>query len=537
MGSWRIKNLLYQNNVPDSIDSYLFGIRDLLPAVDALLARYESTRLHDYVVRLGQSRVPGFQCNQDIISEIASYTRETLGSALGDAISEDLREMPQVLTANHHGIDTFAQSTQSNLLFSMRKRADGMPAKTVPVLACGSVPLNNLTYPRGLLIYAGGKSSEDGGICKLPVFPDSYKRKLVSVAGPYTAEMLDRARARAKKLVEEDKLRPSLESALNAVFEDLTCVGQDFPGYGRQATVVNHRFWQRLFRDRSCRSELVYIELETIVSRLLQKDLFDESTICHQLLFDPELRGRLIENLDGQRGCWQYENLLRRWSRSAAGKDINVADSALGTMFFWGVDAKGRKIPLCIVNDENKSGVYLRGIDDRGQLWTNPFTPADISRGLQDGRLLPSIFTSYLLVSIARGISCIGGYYQAEYLPIMRKAVIEILRGNSGETVKTTDAGKIRPDLYLSGMQAIGFRTDARLLPAGPLEIIASGGLSAEQYERIGEVSVLQSHIASLYDTIMDVFPRSAGLDREKNEIAKHVDDTIGQKIVTISMS
>ncbi len=507
-----------------------------MPAVEALLSRYETTKLSDYVAQLGQLNSAGFQDNQDFINEITNYTHETLGSELGEAISEDLREMPQVLTANHHGIDTFAQSTQSNLLFSMRRRVDGKPAKTVPVLACGSVPMNNLTYPRGFLIYAGMAASADGGICKLPLFPDSYKRKLVSVVGPFSAEMLARASARAKKLFEEDKLERPLESALNAVFDDFASVGHEFPSYGRQATVANQRIWQRLFRDRICRSELVYIELESIVSRLLEKDLFDKSTICHQLMFDPELRGRLIENLDGQRGCWQQEELMQRCSSSAAKGSLNGMNSAQGTMFFWGVDAKGRKIPLCIMEDANGTGVNLRGLDDSGQLWTNPFTPVDIVQGLQDGRLLPSIFTSYLLISIARGVSCIGGYYQAEYLPIMRKAVIETLRSNSGESVKTIDNGKLRPDRYLSGMQAMGLKTDGQLLPAGPLEIIASGGLHAEQYEQIGEITVLQSHIASMYDTIMDVAPQGSDFARTKNEVTKLVHDTVASKIVTISM-
>ena len=507
-----------------------------MPAVDALLARYGAMKLRDYVAQLDHPNIPGFQSNHDFISEIANYTHETLGSELGDTISEELREMPQVLTANHHGIDTFAQSTQSNLLFSMRKRLDGKPVKTIPVLACGSVPMNNLTYPRGLLIYATSAASGDGGVCKLPLFPDSYKRKLVSVAGPFTAEMLCRSRARAKKLVEDDKVDRSLESALNTVFDDFADIGQEFPGYGRQATVVNHRFWQHLFRGQSCRSELVYIELENIVCRLLEKDLFDKSTICHQLMFDPELRTRLIENLDGQRGCWQYQQPVRPCSSETAAESVSGTDLAQGTMFFWGVDAKGRKIPLCIVEDGKGARVDLRGIDDRGQLWTIPFTPADILRGLQDGRLLPSIFTSYLLVSIARGVSCIGGYYQADYLPIMQKAVIDVLRSDSGETVKSIDTRKLRPDLYLSGMQTIGLKSDGQLLPAGPLEIIACGGLDADQYQQIGEVTVLQSHIASLYDTVMDVAPRAGKCDRTKEEITKLVHDAVASKIVTISM-
>lgn len=525
-----------RDNTPGPVATYLSSIRDLLPSVDALLSRHKNTRLCDFVDQLNRQNQSGFQSNEDFFVEIANYTSETLGSEPGKAISDDLRERPQVLTANHHGIDTFGQSTQSNLLFSMRKRADGKPFKTVPVLACGSVPLNNLTYPRGFLIYGGAEINGDNGICKLPLFPDSYKRKLVSVAGPFTEEMLSRSRVRAGKLVEDGTLGSSIESALNLVFDDFSSIDQSYTGYSRQATVANNLFWRRLFRDQSCPAELVHIELESIVSRLLEKDLFDKSTICHQLMFDPELRERLIENLDGERGCWQYEKLLRRSAGSAAATGFNIKDSAQGTMFFWGIDTKGKKIPLCFIEGENGKGDELRGLDDSGQLWVYPFTPAAIARSLQDGLLLPSIFTSYLLISIARGISCIGGYYQADYLPIMQKAVMEALRCNAGATVKTINTRPLRPDLYLSGMQAIGFEVDGHLLPAGPLEIMASGGLDAEQYERIGEVSVLQAHIASLYDTIIDVIPQAGDFHRTKKEITKLVYDAVGSEIVTISM-
>ena len=507
-----------------------------MPAVDALLSRYGTAKLRDYVDQLDQPNAPGFQDNEDFIAEVTNYTRETLGPELGVAISDDLREMSQVLTANHHGLDTFAQSTQSNLLFSMRKKINGDAVKTIPVLACGSIPLNNLTYPRGFLIYASNAASGNAGICKCPLFPDSYKRKLVSVAGAFTEEMLSRSRVRAGKLAQDGTLGSSLESALNLVLDDFSSIDQTCTGYSRQATVANNLFWRRLFRDQSCPAELVHIELESIVSRLLEKDLFDKSAICHQLMFDPELRARLIENLDGERGCWQYEKLLQRSSGSDAATGFHMKDSAQGTMFFWGIDAKGRKIPLCFIEGENGKGDELRGIDDSGQLWVYPFTPVAIARSLQDGLLLPSIFTSYLSISIARGISCIGGYYQADYLPIMRKAVMQALRSNAGVTVKTINTRPLRPDLYLSGMQTIGFETDGHLLPAGPLEIMASGGLDADQYERIGEVSVLQAHIASLYDTIIDVIPQSGDFHRTKKEITKLVYAAVGSEIVTISM-
>ena len=521
-----------RTNRPDSLDAYFSGIRELLPAVDALILRHETMPLRAYVEALAESRATPWQSNHDFVAEVSSYTQEILGPALGSAIGEELQENPQVLTANHHGIDTFAQSTQSNLLFSLRKRANGAAVKTIPVLACGSVPLNNLTYPRGLLVYACNGAAGADGICKLPVFPDSHKRKLVSAAAPFDSAMLERARGRVRKMAADEKLRRTVESALGQVFDDFGQVGQDFPGYASQATVVNNRLWRRLFRGSACRSELVYIELENIASRLLQFDLFDRSTICHQLLFDPGLRRQLIEKLDGQRGCWQQEKILCRGQDPAA---AGGADSAMGTMFFWGVDAKGRQVPLCVVDRPDGSAPELAGVDDAGNDWSIPFTPDAIARELRDRRLLPSIFTSYLLIAVARGVSCIGGYYQADYLPIMRNAIVETLRGGQAET-DTVGHGGAGPDLYLSGMQAVGIRADDRLLPAGPVEIIASGGFDDDQYERIGEVTVLHSHFASMFDFVMDVAPRSHDPEQVNRDLSRLVHDRVGNKIVTISM-
>ncbi len=473
------------------------------------------------------------QCNRDFVAEVERYTRDTLGAEIGAAIAEDLRQRAQVLTANHHGIDTFAQSTQSNLLFSLRRRSDGSTAKTIPVLACGSVPLNNLTYPRGLLVYACKDAPGRGGICRLPVFPDSHKRKLVSAALPFTPEMLARARARAGKLIEDDKLIPAVGPALDTVFDEFERAGYAHPDYARQATVVNRRLWRRLFREPGCPAELVYIELESIAGRLLERDLFDPSTICHQLLFDPVLRGRLIEKLDGQRGCWQAEKLAQRASTGSAASGSGTAG---GTMFFWGVDAKGRQVPLSVVAGRGRRNPVLRGVDDGAGAWSIPLTPADISRGLADRRLLPSIFTSYLSIAIARGVDCVGGYYQADYLPAMRKAVGDTLGKGNGNSARPHAGEPDGPDLYLSGMQAVGVRAGDRLLPAGPVEIIASGGFDEEQYQRIGDVTVLQSHIASMLDFVVDVAPRGHDFRQIERQISQLLDDELGDLIVTISM-
>ncbi len=549
----KIKNQPHLTNTQTSseaLDVILRRIRDKLPAVEALLASHQDTRLSDHVARIGQSNATSFQSDQDFVAEMVSYTDTILGPDIAAAMGADLRDRPQVLTANHHGLDTFAQSTQTNLLFSMRKRMSGEPSATVPVLACGSVPMNNLTYPRGLLVYAGDNGDGRNDLIKLPIFPDSFKRKLVSVVGPFTAEMLQRAGGRVSKLADAGVLAPSLEAALKLALQDFEKIDSTFTRHSMQATLANHSLWKRLFQDSSDQSELVYVELELIASRLLQKDLLDKTTICHQLLFDPDLRKQLIDELNGQRGCWQYTDVSKQVNQKLdlESPPPSVTASGLGTMFFWGVDSKGRKVSLFVEENDQGSGVNLTGTSDSGQAFSIPFVPAEIIRGLTEGRLLPSIFTSYLLISIARGVGCVGGYYQADYLPVMRNAVHKVLKNSigkaagifagegQGHTGKGGTGERPVSDLYLSGMQAICLEADDQLVPAGPIELIASGGLTAEQFEKLGRVTVGQSHLASLSDTINDVMPHDSDLNQFHGDLMKLVSEAIKGDLVIISI-
>lgn len=519
---------------PVPVDAYLSDIRCSLPSVDAVLSRYNSMKLRDYVTELVRRRVSGFQSGQDFIDECVVYTRETLGERSAAALRDDLGRNPSVLTANHHGIDTFAQSTQTNLLFALRNGSDGELAKTVPVLACGSIPLNNLTYPRGLLVYSTGDAAGPGEIFRLPIFPDSQKRTLVSRCRPFTTEMLERARARATTALDQKQIASGLQPALNALFASLADLAQGYPDYSRQATLANNRIWQLLFNDRSMHSDLIYIELEKIVARLLRRDLFDPSTICHQLLFDRELRNALVQNLDGQRACWQFEKLAQYCSGADSGSAGSDGGAPIGTLFFWGVDGKGRSFPLCVHETTGRAPAVLRGVDSRGQAWQCPLEPDPVDQALRDGHLLPSVFTSYLAVSIARGVDCIGGYYQASYLPIMKQGVIAALNGVSRDSSHLALLTGTQPDPYLSGMQTIGISANGETRPAGPIEIIAGGGLNEARFRQIGEMTLGQAHIASLYDTILDTEPDGVDIPRAKRELAGLVHDALDGDILVV---
>ncbi len=60
-------------------------------------------------------------------------------------------------------------------------------------------------------------------------------------------------------------------------------------------------------------------------------------------------------------------------------------------------------------------------------------------------------------------------------------------------------------------MQVITTTIDGKyLIPAGPVEIIASGGISHEDCDRVKKINLLDAHLASLCDTVLDIIPQVA---------------------------
>jgi hypothetical protein len=203
-----------------------------------------------------------------------------------------------------------------------------------------------------------------------------------------------------------------------------------------------------------------------------------------------------------------------------------------GTMFFWGVDRGDRKFPLWHGTVDGPLEI-LRGVDDRGTLWEIPFTVDSIIEGLRQNMLIPSLFTSFLTIALARGMVLWGGYYQAEYLPAIQQGVLRALKKTSGYELAVETIEQVPTNGYLSGMQTV--MTEARkghLVPAGPLEIIARGGLDADELERMGALLIRDAHAASLFETVSDLVAWEPGETDWKNVLSVECHQTLRDKIV-----
>jgi len=505
-----------------------------LPVVHRAISEHGDVPLSKYLKNFFTEPVSSYQKRDDFFEAVYKYAAPLLGNSVAMRAASDLALNPVVLTANHHGAYYFSQSIQASLIFSLNILSGETAATTVPVFSCGNVPLNNSEYPRGILIYQTTSSGFEDITIKLPVFPDRLKRRMVSVTPAYDKLMIHRAETRLQKMVHERRISPSLADSLQEIFQKDYCAPSviALPNYSQQVVALNSRIWKRLFSETKDVPELICLEIEKIAATLLMSDLSNPKSLAGCVLFDPALRAQVLSRLDGVRGCWKLDKLVRRLHMNRMNETQRTAANRCGTVFFWGIDSLGRRIPLYLENNASNRDV-LRGVDDRGNVWELPYTAREIKNKLKENRILPSIFTCYLVL-LARGVICIGGYFQCVYLPEIQRSLCDALQKTGYHDVARLVTG-IPTNFYLQGMLAIMRKTEHGYLPAGPIEIIAGGGITNKDIEQMLSLTVREAHLAALFETGPDGVPSELLPENWKKHLAIDCSRILKDKVVIVS--
>jgi hypothetical protein len=479
-----------------------------------------------------------FQPNDDLLDLVHRLVTPQFGKEKARQAIHDLERMPLVLTANHHGVTYFAQDFQGNLIFALNRIHNGEAPRTLPVFACGTVPLDNLTFPLGMLYYDSAGGGPPGAPKKLSVFSNKMRRQMVSSAKPFDRAMIERARRRSQSLIAEGKISASLDAAIHALLiDDYThpkVVG--LTSYTQQATALNYRIWRRIFRTKHRMPDLFTLELEKVAIGLLEKDLTNYASLAHCVMFDTRLRDQVFNLLDGERACWRTQFLLRRLHADTDAVKNSASTAGCGTMLFWGIDERGRRVPLYL-RAVGPGKELLCGVDDRGRVYERPYTAGSLLEGLRRNELLPSIFTSLLTLSLARGVVCAGGYFQCEYLPAMQRGLVDAMQAVDGYADVARKVSSVKTDTYLSGMIAVMRRANAgRLVPAGPLEIIAGGGIDDEALSKMMALSLKDAHLGALAETIQDLPAAEKAVlpDNWRSELTQGAQQVLMEKIAVI---
>lgn len=472
-----------------------------LPKVGRIIGQYGDLSLPGYLETLvPDTGTPSYQPRKDLLEVVGQYIESLLGLEAARAAVKALEARPVVLTASHFGVEYFAQTFQGRLIFALLALKQQIP--TFLTLACGNIPLNNAVFPRGALIYQAGPENVDRLPVRLPVFPDRLKRTIVSAAPAFDRDMVDRAGASFSRMVPEQDIPPGVCDALHLILEDLyknsSVLG--LSSYSDQSVVVNHLIWKRIFKGRA--PDSICLEFERIAGRLLELDLLNPQSLAGLILFDPDLREGVLAELH----------------------------STWGPVFFWGMDEVGRKFFLNL--EAGGSGVpSFSGLDDKGRSRQWPCTPEALQAGISEGRLLPSLFLCFAVLLFARGLTCIGGYLQGEYLPAMQKGLVRALgKIRKYETLAGLVA-QARTDAYMDGMLAVMAGMGDHLVPAGPVELMA-GGMTLADMDHLSRLTVREAHLADLFDTLPDAVPADTLPQGWKRQWAKDTFQSLKDKVV-----
>ena len=505
------------------MNKYLNIVRKHLPAVDQILRQSSNVPIKDYLNSISHHPAPPFQAREDLNDIVFNLLKPLLGDSTALKIKNDFPKSPVVLTASHCGIESYAIFVQGNILFAVNALLGKTENKTVMAFSFGNVPLNNRTYPRGILLYQVNPAHLDRLPAKLPLFPVRMKRTMSCCAPSYTATMIKQSMARLRGMVSDGLISPKLERSVTETLEAYFLADDvlQLSSYSQQAVVLNNRIWHRLFKNFNSVPELVYIEIEKVVGELLQLDLSDPDSLAWHVFFNPPVREHVIATLDGLAGCWNIENLKKRMTKTD-GSMRPKTDYTTGTVFFWGIDGSGRRVPMHFKSYDSHK-LKLEGRDDRGTLYEMPFSADRLMEKLREKKLLPSVFTCFLSFSLARGVSGIGGCFQAEYLPKIQQAVCKALL-KENLTDMAYPISQVPTDRYLPGMTGIMTQSESGryLLPAGISEIISAGGITPDDIDQLGNLTVQDAHYSALFENLPAADAHRFGVKQQgwKKELA-----------------
>ena len=377
------------------------------PAAAELLRRHGGETLLTYLGQLHHRPLPDILPSEDLLTEVRDYFTHFFGAETAGECADVLRRRRCLSTANHHHPAFEYMTVQDTILCDRWLRTQGETGAVVPFLSCANPRLDNNVYPRGMLVY---DCTAPGGCLRLPFYPFKLRHACVAAVEGISPDMVDNALNRLRQETRRGSCSLRTADALERFCREVLLSDrvQRCGALREQTTVINAMLSQRYFTDRA--PQYLWMPMETLTARLLERDFRTEAALTGQLLFRRELRAALLRALDGVSGCW--------------------TGNTSGTHFFWGLDRRAALFPLRL--RESAGAAALAGQNSLGEAVTVPLTPRALTERLRDGSLLPGLFLCFLEAHFLRDFTVFGGFYQPTYLAEMRRGLVRALRETGG---------------------------------------------------------------------------------------------------------
>lgn len=434
------------------------------PILGQIMASHGADTLYEYAKDfMDVNKTPKADGRRhELIETVKEIIGHRLGKDTGEAVARQLYKLPLVSTADHHGPLTHPFFVNSNIISALPYADYNDPdIRFLIVFSFATVSLNNSSFPRGITFHGGMNGS--GNFIRLPILPDRLKMGVVHGMRGISKDDLARTHNelnRRQKSGEIDlKRTEQVHFLLNQYFgtdDILQC--SDFSS---QTTKINWRLWPAMLHSSQLAPNLVYLEIETLVSELLIRfHLRNQSSLFYRLLFNSNWQSLSLELFNNLPGAFSLEE---KW----------------GTYFFWARDAGYHRVQLW--PEGNK-------LYSRDRQYEYDFTPDGIIKALQEKQIFPAMSLCYLLVSLYYGMKCLGGFCQVNDLTVTKEAWMKLLE-RVGERDEALSVAPVQTkELGGDGLVLAYLRTPkGNVVPATGVDMIMEANNTA--HDRYVELS------------------------------------------------
>ncbi len=474
----------------EKFEKLIDKVLDKRPVLREIIQKRGKKNLYEYAQDyINVNLNPPIQQRQDeMIGTFAAEVERLLGKQVAKEAAEQLAAHYYVSTADHHGPVTHPFFINSNLLTAAPFFEHSDPVlKNVIVFACGSISLNNSSWPRGLLFNTFNKGKIQTQ--KLSFFPAKDRLCPVFNYRAYAKEDIERARGALKEMVKMGDVHPEEGTKVEALLDEIYLRPEVLTAgnFSDQVTQTNFHLWKKFFGPKYHEEapNLIYLEQESLVSKLLINYHFYADTTITHLLFDPAY-DLLIENY--------FEGIQGAFDRK----------ENYGTYLFWALP-KGGKYRVQMWKQGNKL------VTEDGS-YSIELKPEIIQKALEDKEIIPSMMLCYIVLAFYYGLKCLGGFSQVNYLTFMKNAYIKMQadRGNyrSIEVCARSQTKEMGGDFTLAFMGG----PNGELVPSTGLDLILYG--TDETWPCLIE----QSKIITLEEGIFTLMPEFYTILYTENE-------------------
>ncbi len=390
------------------------------PGLKKILAAKGALTLFEYQLEsLGTVPAISVVRQEELLDVISNKVRQIDPGVVPDVLHE-LRTHYTVSTGDHHGPLTHPFS-----LSGQWSRLAVLEATRTPVaitLSCGSVSLNNSSFPRGHFFH-----TRSGKERRLSFFTLHNRHHPVYGLPGYRQKELDAFRS-------EMILTPEMSSQdigiLTEIINTLFAPPQalSFASFAEQISYTNYWLWKKIAGQE--KTACLFLDQESIVNELLVRYHLGQSTPLDQLLTDTAWHDSFEQFFDGCVGAFS-------------------SSDKKGTFLFWALQDGERK------SLERKSGALV----SRDGRYMVELTSKALVQALIRHELIPSMALCFIVVSFYYGLRCGGGFLQVSYLADMKKRYKQLLETMQAPESESTITQNVQTDYLAVDFACLNIQT------------------------------------------------------------------------------